>query len=149
TVQDYVLIHGAGAASALNAGTWQFASQMVVFNNTSYVISGTIVATANDLILRVTSVVGQTPLGTAFWKGNLTGGAQVWDASNGTTASNFLASIAQNGLNQVLVPGSGTDLIFTTQTTTGGANATGSTLGTDMSIRSFTYNDGNYNFLLD
>ena len=81
----------------------------------------------------------QAAIMTAFWKGGFTGGNNVWSATNGSTQSNWVATLG--GVNQPFVPDSGTDVVFSNSTVTTSPNNT--TLGANMAIHSLTINDTN------
>ena len=80
----YTLLQG-GAGSDLTASAAY--SLGTVFNNTSFTLDpASLNATADQITIDVTA---QTALGAAFWKGGLSGAANVWAVSNGTTQSNW------------------------------------------------------------
>jgi autotransporter-associated beta strand protein len=124
----YTLLHGA-AGSSLNGAVYALGT---VYNITNFSF-GSPTVTATDLTIPVTKTAG---LGTAYWNGGLPGSTLVWAASNGSTQSNWVAT--SGGARQPLVPGAGTDIIFSGSTVT--TSPSGSTLGSDMTIRSLTQN---------
>ncbi len=140
----YTLISG-GAGSSLNPVTAPTIN--AVYNNTDFTLGSAAAFTrsATDLQLSITSA---TPITTAYWRGGATVGTQVWAASSGiagsagpNAASNWATTLA--GTSQVLIPGSGTDVFFAASIggTVAVQSPTGTTLGTDMSIKSLTFNN--------
>jgi autotransporter-associated beta strand protein len=135
----YTLIQG-GAGSSLNPGAAPTLG--TIFNNTNFIVNltggtgGTSpwVRTANTLGVAITA---QTALTAAFWTGGLAGATNVWAASNGTTASNWVT--AAGGGATALVPGAGADLTISATTPTLAPTAT--VLGSNMTIKSLTIAD--------
>ena len=104
-----------------------------VYNNTDFTV-GAFTVTATDL--QVTTAAA-TPITTAFWTGGLTNATNVWAASNGSTASNWLTALG--GGATAVVPGSTADVTIGATTITTAPTAT--VLGADMSIKSLTFAD--------
>lgn len=125
----YTLVHG-GGGSTLDGATYSLGT---VFNNTNFTV-GTPSATATDLQVAVTSAA---PLTAAFWKGGLPGATTVLAASNGSTASNWIATA--DGALQGLVPGAGADVTFSAPALS--VAPINLTLGANLSIRSLTVSD--------
>ena len=126
----YTLVHSATNTSTLNSATYSLGT---VYNNTNFTV-GAITKSATDLQVDIAS---QTALTTAFWKGGLTGGTNVWAASNGSTQSNWTA--ISGGANQALIPGVGADVTISNSPVTTAPTST--YLGADMSIKSLTIAD--------
>ena len=127
---SYSLVHSAKSGSTLNGATYAL---NLVFNNTNFT-AGSPTASATDLTVPVTAA---TPLAAAFWKGGLTGAAQVWSASDGSSASNWGSDLG--GTASAVVPGAATDVTFSATAVITAPSA--STLGADMTIRSLTQQD--------
>lgn len=130
TTGTYTLISG-GALSALNPATAPTLGK--VYNNTNFTV-GALSRTASTLSV---DIAPATPLTTAYWVGGLAGANNVWSVSNGSTASNWLAT--DGGAAQPLVPGSGTAVVISTSSPTTAPTST--ILGTDMSIERLTIAD--------
>ncbi len=126
----YTILHG-GAGSSLNPATAPTLG--LVYNNSNFTV-GALSNTATDLQVSITS---QTVLPTVYWKGGLSGAANVWAVSNGTTASNWSATAG--GSVQALTPGSTTDVVISATSPTTAPIST--TLGADMSIKGLTISD--------
>ncbi|GEP45319.1 beta strand repeat-containing protein [Brevifollis gellanilyticus] len=126
----YTLIQG-GAGSSLNPAA--VPTLGTVYNNSNFTV-GALSRTASTLDVAITA---QTALTGAFWKGGLTGATNVWAASNGTTQSNFVATLG--GADQALVPGAAADVTFSNSTITTAPTAT--VLGANMTIKTLTIAD--------
>ena len=126
----YTLVHG-GAGSSLNPAT--LPTLGTVYNNTNFTV-GALSHTATDLQVAITSA---TALTGAFWKGGLTGSANVWSASDGSASSNWTAT--SGGTIQALVPGSGANVTISNSLVTTAPIAT--VLGANMTIKTLTIAD--------
>jgi autotransporter-associated beta strand protein len=126
----YTLIAG-GAGSNLAPATAPTLG--TVFNNTNFTV-GSFSRTAATLSVDITSAAALT---SAFWTGGLTGGANVWSASNGTTASNWVTTVG--GGTTALVPGVGADVIISATSVT--TAPIGTVLGANMAIKTLTISD--------
>ena len=120
------------AASGLTSGGATY--NLRLYNPTNYTVSG---FTATDSAIRVT-VASAPALTSAYWKGGLSAGNNVWALSDGT-ASNWTTNSAGT-TPTAQVPGSGTPVTFSA---TGATNQGAMTLGANMSIASLTVSDTN------
>ncbi|MEI9892984.1 MAG: autotransporter-associated beta strand repeat-containing protein [Chthoniobacter sp.] len=118
-------------ASGLTSGG---ATYTPTYYNLTNVTASNFVATDTTLSVTLTTA---TALGTAYWKGGLSAGNNVWAISNGT-ASNWATDV--NGTGTALVPGSSTAVIFSANSA---SNQSAMVLGANMSIGSLTVNDTN------
>jgi len=130
TTGTYTLISG-GAGSVLNPATTPTLGK--VYNNTNFTV-GSLSRTASAVSVDITPA---SPLTTAYWVGGLAGSPNVWSVSNGSTASNWLAT--DGGPSQPLVPGSVTAVVISTSSPTTSPATT--VLGNDMSIERLTIAD--------
>lgn len=103
-----------------------------LYNATNFTLTG---FTATDNALRI-NVASATALTSAFWKGGLTSGNNVWALSNGT-ASNWVTNVNGTGVTP-LVPGAGAIITFSA---TGASNQSDMVLGASMSVRGIVVND--------
>ena len=126
----YTLVHSATNTSTLNNATYSLGT---VYNNTNFTV-GALSKSATDLQVAITAATAVT---SAFWKGGLTGGTNIWAASNGSTQSNW--TTASGGADQPLVPGAGADVTISNSPVTTAPTAT--FLGADMAIKSLTIAD--------
>ncbi len=126
----YTLLQG-GPGSALNPATT--ATLGTVYNNSNFTV-GAVSATASTLQVAVTSA---TPLTSAYWMGGLSGAANVWAASDGTSVSNWAATVG--GAVQALVPGPGASVTISAASPITAPAAT--VLGANMSIAALTIAD--------
>ncbi len=117
------------AGSSLSNASYIFGN---VYNATNFTVTG-LTASATAVSATVTSVSALT---SEFWKGGLTGAANVWSVSNGSTASNWATD--QAGTATSLTPGSTATVTFSS---TGATNQDAMTLGTNMSILGMVVND--------
>ncbi len=117
------------AGSGLAGATYTLGN---VYNTTNFTLTG-LTASATAVSATVTSVSALT---SEFWKGGLTGAANVWSVSNGSTASNWAAD--QAGTATSLTPSSTATVTFSS---TGATNQGAMTLGTNMSILGMVVND--------
>ncbi|MFO1522708.1 MAG: autotransporter-associated beta strand repeat-containing protein [Kiritimatiellia bacterium] len=125
TGTEYTLLT---AASGLN-------STYVVRNNYNYVVSSWNIDPSGTFVKMTPTAVAA--ITTAYWTGGLSGAANVWAASDGSSASNWAST---NGAAvQVLVPGSGADVIVSNSALTTAPTST--TLGANMSVKSVTISD--------
>ncbi len=115
------------AGSGLDTGIYNF------LNTTDYTVAVNKTAT----LVSITPTSGATPLTDAYWKGGLAGANNVLTASDGSTASNWVAT--DGGADQPLTPSVGTNVIFSNSTVTTVPTAT--KLGADMSIKTLTISD--------
>ncbi|MBN8417693.1 MAG: autotransporter-associated beta strand repeat-containing protein [Verrucomicrobia bacterium] len=105
-----------------------------LYNATNFTVSN-VVATDTTLSINVASLAALT---TAYWKGGLSAGSNVWALSDGT-ASNWVTN--SNGTGSTpLVPGSGAVITFSA---TGATNQGDMVLGANMSIKSLTASNTN------
>lgn len=130
TTGTYTLLSG-GVGSVLNPATAPTLGK--VYNNTNFTV-GSLSRTATTLEVDITPA---TALTTAYWDGGLSGADNVWSVSDGSTASNWLAT--DGGASQPLVPGEGTAVVISTSSPTTAPTAT--VLGADMSIERLTIAD--------
>ena len=113
--------------TALSGANFSLNTSNLVLGFTTY--SGA--ASGNNYVL---SVVANATPGTAYWKGGV---SAVWgDAASAPTSNWTTDSAGTTDANQV--PGISSDVVFSA---TGGIN-TGTTLGTDFSIKSLTFTSG-------
>lgn len=132
---NYVLLQSNATTNTLDGATYTLGT---VFNNTNFTVGSTIGETGST----VTASITQTAqLGTAYWRGTGTAGlSKVWAASNGNASSpDSNWSTTAGGSVQALIPGTSTDVIIPNSTPT--AAPTGTSLGSDMSIKSLTISD--------
>lgn len=92
---------------------------------------------ATDTAISV-NVASAAALGTAYWKGGLGIGSNVWALSDGTS-SNWVTNSNGTGAT-ALVPGAGAAITFSA---TGASNQSDMVLGANMSIASLTVSDTN------
>lgn len=102
------------------------------YNLTHATVSG---FQATDTAISV-NVAATTALTTAYWKGGLGIGSNVWALSDGTT-SNWVTNANGTGAT-ALVPGAGAAITFSA---TGATNQGAMVLGANMSVASLTVND--------
>ena len=126
----YTLVHSNTSTSTLGGATYSLGT---VYNNTNFTV-GALSKSATDLQVAITAATAVT---SAFWKGGLTGGTNIWAASNGSTQSNW--TTASGGADQPLVPGAGADVTISNSPVTTAPTAT--FLGADMAIKSLTIAD--------
>ncbi len=105
-----------------------------LYNATNFTVSN-LVATDTTMSINVASA---TALTTAYWKGGLSAGSNVWALSDGT-ASNWVTNANGSGPTP-LVPGVGAAVTFSA---TGAANQGAMVLGASMTIKSLTVSDTN------
>ncbi len=127
----YTLVGGA-AGSTLNGGS---SYTLKVYNNTNFTV-GALAESATAITLPITN---QTAIGTAFWKGGLSGATNVWAASDGSSVSNWTTTAG--GAVQALIPGSGANVTISATSPT--TVPTSTVLGANMTINSLTINDTN------
>jgi|GEM_PF-2669196 len=126
------------AAGGLDAASYAIGNY---YNITNFTVNSVGVDTTSVFV----NITTTSELTTAYWKGGYSGGANVWAISNGSTQSNWTTDAA--GLNGTgLVPGSGTDVIFSAA---GATNQAVMVLGADMSIGSLTITDSTPSILVD
>ena len=125
TAIEYTLLT---AASGLN-------TTYTVRNNSNYIVSSWNIDPSGTFVKMTPTPVAA--LTAAYWTGGLAGSSNVWAASNGMTASNWAAT--DGAAVQVLVPGSGADVIVSNSALSTAPNST--TLGANMSVKSLTISD--------
>jgi autotransporter-associated beta strand protein len=123
----YTLITG-GAGSNLNPSTAPTLG--LVYNNSNFTV-GTLTPGASSITLGITA---QTQQAAEYWTGGLTGATNVWAASNGTTASNWVTTAGGGATAQT--PGSSTAVTIAATTPT--LAPTSTVLGDNMTINSLT-----------
>jgi len=123
---SFTLVH---AASGLNGATYSLGN---IYNNTNFIV-GAPTVTGTDLKVPITSATANPA---SYWKGGFGGATNVWAISDGSASSNWVTS---GGVDQRLVPGSGTAVTFGTVSPT--SPATASVLGADMKISGLTISD--------
>ncbi|MGV3663627.1 MAG: autotransporter-associated beta strand repeat-containing protein [Prosthecobacter sp.] len=104
-----------------------------LYNATNFTLSG---FQATDTTLSI-NVAAATALTNAYWKGGFALGNNVWAASNGASASNWVTNSNGTGATP-LVPGSGATVTFSA---TGATNQGDMVLGASMSIRNLVVSD--------
>ncbi|MEI6644845.1 MAG: autotransporter-associated beta strand repeat-containing protein [bacterium] len=123
------------AAGGLDTGNYHF------LNPTNF--TATVTKSTTQVQVTPSTV---TPLSAAYWKGTSTAGlTKIWAASDGNTNSNW--AITAGGVVQVLVPGSGADVIISATSPT--VAPTGTILGNNMNIRSLSIQDTTSGLSLD
>ena len=132
TLGTYSLIT---AASGLT-GTFQFSdsttTQQVTAGNTTSTVNLVISDAAEQLVV----TGGVSIPATAYWKGSLSGGnTGVWTAGGAGATTNW-TSDAAGTTDTMQLPGSTTNVLFTTNSAGNFANTT---LGADLSINSLTF----------
>jgi fibronectin-binding autotransporter adhesin len=125
TAIEYTLLT---AASGLN-------NTYTVRNNSNYVVGSWNIDPSGTFVKMTPTPVAA--LTAAYWTGGLSGSANVWAASDGMTASNWAAT--DGAAVQVLVPGSGADVIVSNSALSTVPSST--TLGANMTIKSLTISD--------
>ncbi|MEI6714975.1 MAG: autotransporter-associated beta strand repeat-containing protein, partial [Verrucomicrobiota bacterium] len=119
----FTLLHG-GTGSSLNPATAPTLGN--VYNLTNFTV-GAFSRTATDLMVAITGTTGLT---SAYWKGGLSGFTNVWAASNGSSASNWVSSLG--GGSQALTPGP--NALVTISNSTWYMAPTATVLGANMAI---------------
>ncbi|TLD69855.1 hypothetical protein FEM03_16175 [Phragmitibacter flavus] len=117
-----VILDAAGGLTA-NGATYSLG---IVYNNTDFTVA--IVASPTQITANTTAA---GPLTAAYWKGGFTPANNVWSASNGSTLSNWSATI-DGATDTGLVPGAMTDVYFSATTSTLPATTV---LGADMTFK--------------
>lgn len=120
-------------ASGLTSGGATYTLTQL-YNATNFTVSNLV---ATDTTLSI-SVASATALTTAYWKGGLSAGSNVWALSDGT-ASNWVTNSNGTGATP-LVPGSGAAITFSA---TGATNQGSMVLGASMLIKSLVVSDTN------
>jgi len=126
----YTLLHS-GVASTLSTALTATPALGLVYNNTNFTV-GSLAATTTDLTATITSA---SALSSAYWTGTSASGiTKVWAVSDGNSTSNWASS--SGGAVQGLIP-SAVDVTIVGTT----VNATNSTLGANMTVKSLTIAD--------
>ena len=142
TTGTYTLVQGNGGSNTLSSATYTLGT---VYNATNFTVGTTIGSTTGTVTAAITAA---TPLsGTVYWRGTGTAGiSRVWAASNGLVGSPDSNWTATNGGSTptVLVPGSGVDVVVSSSALNFSGTPVGTTLGSDMSIKSLTISDPSF-----
>jgi autotransporter-associated beta strand protein len=123
---NYTLVVG-NATSTLNNATYKLGT---IYNDTNFTV-GALGGNNTTLTVGITADAGLT---SAYWTGNLTGATNVWSASNGSTASNWVT--AAGGGATPLIPGSAANLFISA--TSPALAPTATVLGANMTINTLT-----------
>ncbi len=151
TYGDKITSTGPASAGPLTlsfTGSFNFGTQYTALTAQSGLLAGvyfganlpyTFTLSVSDTLISVTPLAAVAPLTTAYWIGGLSGAANVWAVSNGTT-TNWTTN--GTGTLATRVPSAGTNVIFS-DTGASAANQGNMMLGANMSVNSLTFNNSN------